>query len=380
MQKLVCDAKLTSMTAMTVFPLRLAFSLAAVTTFCALLVGCTSSKPCNSPYAASPQFHGCGFQNPPNPEALPSQSGLKIWTRFLFADKKGTVPVDPIPVRAVTAAQLDALDPQANHVIRIGHSSSLLKLRGAYWLIDPMFSERASPVQWFGPKRFEAPPIALEQLPPIAGLIISHDHFDHLDAATVRFLSQRVQRFFVPLGVGARLIELGVPSEHITELDWWQRAELNGVQVTATPAQHFSGRSLTDRDETLWASWVIQSGPQRLFYSGDGGYAPHFKAIGERFGSFDVALIENGAYDSYWPSVHMTPEQSVQAFLDVKAKVMLPVHNSTFDLAFHPWSEPMERVSNLAQGRQIDLATPVLGEVVTVGQPRTNVRWWSGLK
>lgn len=365
---------------MTVSPLRFTFSVATVATLCALLMGCSSDKACDSPYAASPQFKGCGFQNPPNPEALPSQSSLKIWTRFFFADKKGTVPVDPIPVRAVTAAQLAALDPLANHVIRIGHSSSLLKLRGAYWLIDPMFSERASPVQWFGPKRFEAPPIALDQLPPIAGLILSHDHYDHLDATTVRYLAQRVQRFLVPLGVGARLIELGVPSDRITELDWWQHAQLGDVQVTATPAQHFSGRSLTDRDRTLWASWVIQSGPQRLFYSGDGGYASHFKTIGQRFGGFDMALVENGAYDSYWPSVHMTPEQSIQAFLDLNARVMLPVHNSTFDLAFHPWSEPLERVANLAQARQIELATPLLGEVVTVGQARTNLRWWSGLR
>ena len=376
-----CSAKLADMKTSGISLFRVAFSLAVLAVSGALLVGCSGNKkPCSSPYAASPQFVGCGFQNPANPDALPSQGTLKIWTRFFFAGKTGTVPVDPIPVRTVTAAQLAALDPAANHVIRLGHSTSLLKLRGAYWLIDPMFSERASPVQWFGPKRFEAPPIALDQLPPITGLILSHDHFDHLDATTMRFLAQRVQRFFVPLGVGARLLDMDVPADRITELDWWQGAELDGVKLTATPAHHFSGRGLFDRNETLWASWVVQSGTQRLFYSGDGGYGPHFKVIGKRFGSFDLALIENGAYDAYWPSVHLTPEQGVQALLDLKAKVMLPVHNSTFDLAFHPWQEPLDRVADVAQTRQIDLATPFLGEVVTVGQARSNVRWWSGLR
>ncbi|VTU22925.1 metal-dependent hydrolase [Variovorax sp. SRS16] len=360
-------------------PCRLHAALAIAA--CALLAACAGHGPCDaSPYASSPQFKGCGFRNPPNPQALPSASPWKIWPRFLFETKTGTMPIDPIPVHALGAAQLDALDPQANHVARIGHSSSLLKLRGSYWLIDPMFSERASPFQWIGPKRFEESPIALAQLPAIEGVIISHDHYDHLDAATIGYLAQRAQRFFVPLGVGRRLIALGVPADRITELDWWQSATQGEVQVTAVPAQHFSGRSLDDRDDTLWAGWVMQSGTQRIYYSGDSGYSPNFRQIGERFGGFDLALIENGAYDSHWPSVHMTPEQSVQAFEEVHAQVLLPVHNSTFDLAFHPWQEPMARIAKLAEDKHIELATPELGEVVTIGVPRANVRWWEGVR
>ena len=361
------------------WPLRRA-AAHAIALLCGLLAGCANSGRCDSPYAASPQFKGCLFHNPPNPDARPSASPWKNWSRFIFAIKTGTVPVDPLPVRPLAAAQLAALDPQANHLVRLGHSTVLLKLQGKYWLIDPMFSMRASPVQWFGPKRFTVPPIALEQLPPIEGVIQSHDHYDHLDQSTIAYLATRTQRFFVPLGVGQRLVGFGVPRDRITELDWWQDAEQGGVRLTATRTQHFSGRTLTDRDQTLWSGWVIQSANQRLFYSGDSGYSEGFRLIGERFGGFDLAMIENGAYDDNWPSVHLTPEQGVQAFQDLRAKVLMPVHNSGFDLAFHTWHAPLDRIAQAAQEKQVDLATPELGEVVTVGLPRGNKLWWRGLR
>ena len=356
------------------------FCHAALAVVVLVLAACTSTGSCESPYAQSPQFKGCGFQNPVNPEALPSASGWKIWTRFLFGTKVGTVPVDAIPVQALSTAQLDALDVSANHVVRLGHSSHLLKLLGKFWLIDPVFGERVSPFSFMGPKRFHAPPLTLEQLPPIEGLILSHDHYDHLDVPTIHYLAQRVQRYFVPLGVKARLVEMGVPAERIEELDWWQSHTVGAVHITSTPSQHFSGRTLNDRNDTLWSSWVIQSGEQRIFYSGDSGYFSGFKQIGERFGGFDLALMENGAYNDYWPSVHMTPEQSVQAFTDLRGKVLYAVHNSTFDLAFHTWHDPLDRIADLSAAQQITLATPVIGEVLTIGQPRTNVRWWAGLR
>ncbi|MFL6661863.1 MAG: MBL fold metallo-hydrolase [Rhizobacter sp.] len=344
------------------------------------ILGCAGGGDCSSPYAGSPQFKGCLFANPPNPLTPPSASSWSNWTRFLYEPKVDTVPVDPIPVRPLTADRLDALDARANHLARLGHSSHLLKLQGKYWLIDPMFSDRASPVSFAGPKRFGAPPLALEQLPPIEGVILSHDHYDHLDAATIEYLALRVQRYFVPLGLKARLIGMGVPAERVQELDWWQSATQAGVRLTATPAQHFSGRTPWDRNRTLWASWVIESGEQCLYYSGDSGYSGAFKAIGERFGGFDLALIENGEYDVHWPAVHMTPEESIQAFQDLKAKVLFSVHNSTFDLAFHTWHEPLDRLADLAVAKNVELATPEIGEVMTVGQPRVNRRWWVGLK
>lgn len=346
------------------------------------LAGCSvaGDRSCDSPYARSPQYHGCGFRNMANPDALPSQSVFKIYARMLMESKIGTVPVDPIPMQPLSPQQLEALDNQKNHVVRLGHSSHLLKLQGRYWLIDPVFSERASPFQWLGPRRFHPTPIALDALPALAGVILSHDHYDHLDAATTEYLNGKVQRYFVPLGVGGRLQGMGVPADRITELDWWQSVPLGSVTVTATPAQHFSGRTLTDRDQTLWASWVIQSGPDRIFYSGDSGYFPGFRQIGQRFGGFDLALMENGAYDTYWPAVHMTPEQTFQAFKDLNAKVLYGVHNSTFDLAFHTWQDPLERLAALAAQGQVELATPLIGEVLTVGEPRHNRLWWQGLR
>ena len=321
-----------------------------------------------------------GFQNQANPELPPSQTPVKIWWRILTSAKTGTMPLDPIPVRPLTLAALDALDPQANHVIRLGHSSHLLKLRGKYWLVDPVFSERASPVQWAGPKRFHPTPIALAELPPIEALILSHDHYDHLDTGTIEALALKVQRYFVPTGVGARLQGMGVPAARIQEFGWWQSGSHAGVALTATPSQHFSGRTLTDRNSTLWASWVIGSGADRIFYSGDSGYFPGFREIGERVGRIDLALMENGAYDKDWPAVHMTPEETVRAFQDLKATTLYGVHNSTFDLAFHPWREPMDRLAALAAARGIDLATPEIGQVLTIGKPRVNQLWWAKLR
>ena len=355
-----------------------------IATACAATLGCAGTLTSDEArrLEESPQYSADTrrFRNPPNPDAKPTAGGWAIWSRFIFGSKTGTVPVDAIPVTPVTREQLDALPNDANHVIRLGHSSHLLKLQGRYWLIDPVFGERVSPFSFVGPKRFHPTPLALTDLPPIEGLVLSHDHYDHLDVPTIEYLRGKVQRYFVPLRVGARLQEMGVAPSHIAEFDWWQAAEHAGVKLTATPSQHFSGRTLNDRDSTLWASWVLESGGQRIFYSGDSGYFGGFKTIGERLGPFDLALMENGAYDSYWPSVHMTPEESVQAFQDLRGQVLYGVHNSTFDLAFHTWQDPMNRLADLAAQKGITLATPVIGEVLTIGQARHNVRWWDGLR
>lgn len=355
----------------------------AAALFSALLAtGGAAAEDCDPRYARSPQYAAadCRFQNLPNPQAKANRGSWDIWSRFVFQGKEGTVPVDPIPVRRLDRAALDALDPAANHVIRLGHSSHLLKLRGKWWLIDPVFGARASPVSWAGPLRFHAPPLALADVPPIEGLILSHDHYDHLDVGTIEALKDRVQRYFVPLGVGARLKDFGVAPERIEEFDWWQESTFGGVTLTAAPAQHFSGRTLWDRNKTLWAAWAIRSGNERIFYSGDTGYFPGFQEIGRRLGPFDLALMENGAYDAYWPAVHMAPEETVRAFQELGARMLYLVHNSTFDLAFHPWKEPLQRVADLADQAGIALATPEIGEVLTLGQPRENKRWWKDLR
>ncbi|MGE4242282.1 MBL fold metallo-hydrolase [Ramlibacter sp.] len=349
--------------------------------FGALLPFGAAAQDCEPRHAKSAQAAGeCRFQNPPNPMAKPHRSSWDIWSRMLLEKKHGTVPVDPVPVRRQDRAALDALDVSANHIIRLGHSSHLLKLRGKWWLIDPVFGPRASPVTWAGPKRFHEPPVALADVPQIEGLILSHDHYDHLDVPTIEALKDRVQRYFVPLGVGARLREFGVAADRIEEFDWWEERKHGEITITAAPAQHFSGRTLWDRNKTLWASWSIRSGNERIFYSGDTGYFPGFKDIGQRLGPFDVALMENGAYDSYWPTVHMTPEETVQGFQDVGARMLYLVHNSTFDLAFHTWQEPLQRVAALAEQKGIVLATPEIGEALTLGKPRANKKWWEGMK
>jgi len=350
--------------------------------FSALLPGGAQGEVTEDDLARSPQYvvQEHRFQNLPNPHAKPNQSTWDIWSRFFFAAKEGTVPVDPIPVRMLDKAALDALDNDANHIIRLGHSSHLLKLRGKWWLIDPVFGPRASPVSWAGPKRFHAPPLALQDVPPIEGLILSHDHYDHLDVPTIEALKGRVKRYYVPLGVGQHLRDWGIAADSIEEFDWWQERKLDGLTLTAAPAQHFSGRTLWDRNRTLWASWSLQSGQDHIFYSGDSGYFSGFKTVRERLPRIDIALMENGAYDNYWPSVHMSPEETVQAFQDLGAGVLYLVHNSTFDLAFHGWRDPLERVAALAKARGVQLATPEIGEVLTVGKARENRNWWEGLR
>lgn len=340
------------------------------------------AEDCDPRFAKSPQFDAadCTFQNPPNPDAKPHRSTREIWMRLLLERKNGTVPVDPVPVRMLDRAALAALDGTSNHIIRLGHSSHLLKLRGKWWLIDPVFGERVSPVSWAGPMRFHPSPVALADIPPIEGLVLSHDHYDHLDVPTIEALKDRVQRYFVPLGVGQRLRDWGVSADRIEEMDWWQERQWGDVTVTAAPAQHFSGRTLWDRNKTLWASWALKSGSESIFYSGDTGYFAGFKEIAQKLGPIDIALMENGAYDSYWPTVHMRPEETVQAFQDLGARTLYLVHNSTFDLAFHTWKDPLDRVAALAQQRGIHLATPEIGEVLTLGKPRENRKWWEGLR
>ena len=325
-------------------------------------------------YPSSPQSFEGRFRNPVPKPADGLAKTLRIIWNVLLHKPATSVPDAPLPVQALTRADLDAAPDRS--LFRLGHSTMLLKLRGGYWLTDPVFAERASPVQWAGPKRFHAPPIALDDLPPIRGVILSHDHYDHLDYNTVRHLAKSVDVFLTPLGVGDRLIDWGVDASKVHQLDWWQGVDIDGLRFTATPAQHFSGRGLFDGNQTLWASWVIVDDELRVFFSGDTGYFDGFKAIGERFGPFDVTLLETGAYDPQWPYVHMQPEQTVQAHQDLRGRWLVPIHNGTFDLAMHGWQDPFERVAALSDARGIALATPRMGERLDLSTPHAATRWW----
>ncbi|NII54041.1 MBL fold metallo-hydrolase [Luteibacter sp. SG786] len=325
-------------------------------------------------YAGSPQYRDGRFHNPIPRPSMGWWAGLKLTLSFFFSKPKGTVPDRPIPVRSLTRAQLDAAPDRS--LYRLGHSTVLLKLRGRYWLTDPVFSERASPVQWAGPARFHAPPIDIDELPPLAGVILSHNHYDHLDRDAVTRLAAKTECFLTPLGVGDQLVGWGIDPDKVEQRDWWQSADLDGLRCTATPAQHFSGRGLGDGDSSLWASWVIQDRDFRLFFSGDSGYFDGFKAIGDAFGPFDITLMETGAYDRRWAFVHMHPEETLQAHVDLRGRWLLPIHNGTFDLAMHEWHEPFERIAALAAARGVSLITPEMGERVHLESPQGGSAWW----
>ncbi|WP_449468475.1 MBL fold metallo-hydrolase [Stenotrophomonas humi] len=325
-------------------------------------------------YDQSPQFGDGRFHNPVAKTSLGFVRTVEVLWRFLFDKPADASPQSPIPVQALTRQAL--LDAPDDSLWRLGHSTMLLKLDGHFWLTDPVFSERASPMSFMGPKRFHAPPLSIDALPPITGVIISHDHYDHLDHAAVMALAPKVQHFVTALGVGDRLIGWGVPADKVTQLDWWQETRVEGLKIVATPAQHFSGRGLSDGNRTLWASWVIDTGRTRIFFSGDTGYFDGFARIGERYGPFDLTMIETGAYDADWPDVHMQPEQSLQAHLDVRGTVLMPIHNGTFDLALHPWTEPFERITALAEAQGVALTAPQMGERLDIRQPAPSAHWW----
>ncbi len=262
-----------------------------------------------------------------------------------------------------------------------GHSSALAEVDGARVLIDPVWSERVSPSQELGPRRLHPAPVALEGLPALDAVVISHDHYDHLDMLTVRAIAQTRPEtaFVVPLGVGAHLERWGVPGARIVELDWDEEHEIaDGVRLVAAAAQHFSGRGV-GRDKTLWASWVIAGPRHRAFYTGDSGYFPGYAEIGSDHGPFDLTLTQVGAYDRAWPGIHMTPEEGVQAHLDVRGGLMVPVHWGTFVLAMHPWSEPIDRLMAEAGSSGAVVAVPRPGQLVDALAPPEPDGWWTAL-
>lgn len=326
---------------------------------------------------SAPRSRNGRFRNPVKMHKMGFFKSLGIMLRFAFDKPKDTVPSQPIPVHAITQQQL--LDAPDRSLFRLGHSTVLLKLNGQFWLTDPVFSERASPVQWAGPQRFHQPPISIDDLPPIKGVILSHDHYDHLDYDAVKKLAAKTDHFITTLGVGDRLITWGIPAAKVQQLGWWQASYVAGLKLVATPAQHFSGRGLSDRNKTLWASFVIEDRDVRIFFSGDSGYFDGFKEIGRRYGPFDLTMVETGAYDPQWPDVHMQPEESLQAHIDLRGKVLLPIHNGTFDLSLHAWHDPFDRITQLAAERRLPIATPEIGQIMDIRQPHAEIKWWEPL-
>jgi L-ascorbate metabolism protein UlaG (beta-lactamase superfamily) len=326
----------------------------------------------------SPEWKDGTFKNS-EARRGPRTSMREMLRRQLFG-KERRAPAGPVPV--VARASRDYATPPAAglRATWIGWSSVLVEIDGATVLTDPIWSERCSPSALIGPKRFHPPPLALADLPHIDAVLISHDHYDHLDMATVRALSKRGVAFAVPLGVGVHLERWDVPPSQIHELDWNEHVEIAGLTLTATPARHYSGRNPRLMNRTLWASWVVRGPRHRVFYSGDTGFTDHFAKIGAAFGPFDLTLIKIGASDPSWQDIHMSPEEAVQAHRDVNGRVMLPVHWATFNLAYHAWADPVERAVAAARTAGVDIVVPKPGEFVEPGgEPRARAEWWRGL-
>ena len=356
--------------------------LLAVLAAIAISAGCVSRRMGALPGAEEyrtweslPNFSGETFQNlepsPMNLKAMKKKSGM--W-RFLFhsvnAPRTFRIPQKPWD------PELFAGKAAGFSVYWLGHSSLIFELDGVRFMTDPVFGN-ASPVP-FTVKRYCEPPMKREDIPPLDFLIISHDHYDHLEYDTIRAIRDKKYPIVTSLGVGARLRGWGIAPERIFELNWHDGIEIEGTKITAVPARHFSGRSLKDRNRTLWSAWVIERGGKKIFFGGDSAYGRHFKAIGDKYGPFDLACLEIDAWNEGWPHNHMFPHEFPAAAAELKAKLAMPVHWGVFDLAMHPWKESVTMVAAEAKKAGIPLFTPLMGEKAFPGRTVT-AEWWADL-
>jgi L-ascorbate metabolism protein UlaG (beta-lactamase superfamily) len=325
----------------------------------------------------SPEFRDGKFRNAQPTRMLTGSYSEML--RHQFFGKENREPAGPVPI--VMRDARDYATPPASglRATWIGWASVLVEIDGHRVMTDPVFSERCSPSTLVGPKRFHAPPIALGDLPPIDVVVISHDHYDHLDMDTVRALAARGTHFVVPLGIGAHLERWQVPKSQVHELDWNDTANVAGLAITSTPARHYSGRNPLHNNETLWTSWVVKGPQHRFFFSGDSGYSDAFARIGKEHGPFDLTLIKIGASDPTWSEIHMTPEEAVQVDRDLGGRVMIPVHWGTFNLAYHAWRDPVDRAVAAAGRVGVHIVVPKPGQFVEPSAPPALERWWDGL-
>lgn len=327
--------------------------------------------------ARSPNAVAGEFRNKTSgPLLLQGVSRFRVYWEFFFGTYPRLAPVAPLPS---VRTDLRGLPPDRDLLVWFGHSSVLLQMHGRRILLDPVFSPYAAPVS-FSTRAFAGTTgYRPEDMPDIDYVLISHDHWDHLDYPTLRALRHRIGTIICPLGTGAHLERWGFAPERILEGDWGDSFTPEpGLAFHLTPARHFSGRDLRT-NRTLWAGFVIESAERTVFYSGDSGYAPHFAELGRRFGGFDLAILECGQYDHAWPAVHMRPEESAAAARDLGAAALLPVHAGKFRIAFHPWDEPFHRISAAARDQGLRLLTPEIGAVVRLDDPeQTFTPWWEG--
>ena len=312
------------------------------------------------------------------PLAAPGRDADQI-TRYFTVDSVRTPP-SPMPIEPRTASDFASPPSYGLQVVWVGHSTSIVDINGVRVLIDPMLSHRASPSPWMGPSRYHALPLPLDELPEVDIAVVSHDHYDHLDMPTVEALAAQGTVFVVPLGIGAHLEAWDVPADQIVDLTWWAFHDIGPVRVHCVPARHYSGRGPFDQNEALWSGWVLEGRDRSLYYSGDTGPGDHFAAIGRMLGPFDITLVKIGEYDETWPFIHIDPEEAVQAHLDARGTLLVPVHWGTFNLAYHDWDEPIRRVTAAARGAGVAIGTPRPGGRVVAGEPPPTEAWWEAVR
>lgn len=329
---------------------------------------------------ASPNFKDGRFINPTGFRQSFEIAKMKTIIPQWFTGKEQREPESPLPIIPLNQDFFSDMSEQGLQLTWLGHNTALIEIDGLRILTDPVWAERYSPSSLWGPKRFHEPPIALADLPPIDAVIISHDHFDHLDKDAVIALNSGNTVFFAPLGVGAHLEGWGVAPVNVRELDWWEETTFKNMTIAATPGVHFSGRRTPGSDNTLWATWSIIGPKHRVFYGGDTGMMDDFTAIGQKYGPYDISLIPIGAYDELWKEIHLNPEQGVRAHQMIGGGIMIPIHWGTFNLAFHDWFEPPERLVKAAAAAGIALVIPKAGQSVTPDSVPELVTWWRECK
>ncbi|MEV6264686.1 MBL fold metallo-hydrolase [Streptomyces sp. NPDC051784] len=329
----------------------------------------------------SPNFADGVFRNPEGTRTRPSIPMIEFAKIYFRKEERARrAPVGTVPVHATTLADLSGPPASGLRVTWLGHSSVLTEIDGRRVLFDPVWGERCSPFAFAGPKRVHPAPLPLAAMGPVDAVVISHDHYDHLDLPTIKALAGTDTVFAVPLGVGAHLERWGVAADRIRELDWNETTQIAGISLTATPARHFCGRGMRNQQHTLWASWVVAGPDHRVYHSGDTGYFSGFREIGAEYGPFDATMIQVGAYSEFWPDIHMTPAEGVRAHLDLQGGmphgVLLPIHWATFNLAPHPWAEPGEWMTDAAAEAGQPVAFPRPGEPFEPAGELPVEPWW----
>lgn len=329
-------------------------------------------------YARSKQWNGKEFENLVETTMSIGPKEIPGLIKAQFVGTKIRVPEQPIPIIPFDHSAWNS-DTDKPKFIWYGHSVGLLKINGLNLLIDPMLGPDAAPIGPMKIKRFSKNALdVIDQLPKIDAVLFTHDHYDHIDLKSIKKLMPKVTRWFVGLGIGRHLECWKIPSSNITEFDWWEEMDFSGVKITYTPSRHFTGRGPFDRQQTLWGGWTFKTEKQNIYWSGDGGYGEHYNEIGSRLGPFDHAFMENGQYNELWRQIHLHPEESVQAAVDVGAKVATPVHWAGFNLALHPWKEPIERFTKESVVKGLPLSTPQIGQVMNLGES-AGIEWWKEL-